>query len=88
MIDEKVRLREKCDMSEERKKLHSLKTIRRKDKTPITQISGAIFNRDFKINELDEKRERFSIDVFNSKAHENKLKEILKEGRKDRNGAY
>ena len=37
----------------EGKKMHSLKTIRRKDKTPINQMSGDIFNRNFKLNELD-----------------------------------
>ena len=37
--------------------------------------------------ELNRKREVFSNDVYNIKRNEYKLKEILKEGRKDRNRA-
>ena len=55
-IYEKVKLREDFDILDEGKKLHSLKTIRRKDKIPITQISDGIYNRDFKIDELNNKR--------------------------------
>ena len=35
--------------------------------------------------ELNRKREVFSNDVYNIKRYKHKLKEILKEGRKDRN---
>ena len=55
-IYEKVKLREDFDILDEGKKIHSLKTIRRKDKIPITQISDDIYNRDFKIDELNNKR--------------------------------
>ena len=74
-IHEKNKLREKFDISEEGKELHSLKSIRRKDNTPITQMSVDIYNRDLKIDKLNNKRERFSNDG----------KEILKGRRKDRN---
>ena len=47
----KVNLRKKCHVSEEGKELHSLKNIRRNDKTTITHILDDIFNRYFKIDE-------------------------------------
>ena len=56
-IHKKVKLREEFDISDEGKELHTFKTIRRKDETPITQISDDIYNRDLKINELNNKRE-------------------------------
>ena len=83
-IHEKGQLREEFDISDEGKELHSLKTIRRKDKTSITQMSDDIYNRDFKIDELNNKRERFSNDISNIKRYKYKLKQ-MKEGRKNRN---
>ena len=47
-IHEKVKLREEFNVSEEGKELHSLKTIRRKDKITITQMLDDMFNRDFR----------------------------------------
>ena len=68
-IHEKIYLREGFDVSEEGKAPHSLKNIRRNDKTPITHMLYNIFNRDFKIDELNKKRERFSNDVSNIKVY-------------------
>ena len=68
-IHEKVMLREEYDILEEGKELHILKIIRRRKHTPITQMSDEIFNRDFKIDELNKKIERFSNDVSNIKRH-------------------
>ena len=45
-IHEKAILREEFDISDEGKELHSLKTIRKNDKTPITLMSDDILNRD------------------------------------------
>ena len=56
-INDKINLREEFDISDEGKELHTFKTIRRKDETPITQMSDDIYNRDSKINELNNKRE-------------------------------
>ena len=75
-IHKKVNLRETLDILEEGKELHGHKTIRINDKTPITQMSYDIFNRDFKIDELIKKREKFSNDVSKIKRHEYTLKEI------------
>ena len=55
-IRENVKLREEFDISDEGKELNSIKTTRRKDQAPITQISDDIYNRDFKINELNNKK--------------------------------
>ena len=68
-------------------KRYSLKTIRRKDKTPITQTSDDILNRGFRIDEIHKKREKFSNDVSNIKRNKYKLKEVLREGRNDKNRA-
>ena len=64
-IHEKVELREEYNISEEGKELRSLKIIRRKGKTPITQTLDDILNRGFRIDELHKKRERFSNDIYN-----------------------
>ena len=84
-IDEKVNLRDEFDVSDEGKELSSLKNVRRNDRTPITNISDDIVNRDFRIEELSNKREIFSNDVFKIKRYKFKLKEILKDGRRHRN---
>ena len=81
-IHEKVNCREEFNILEEGKELHSLKTIRINDKTPITLMSHGIFNRDLRIDEWNKKREKFGNDIFNIKRHKFKLKEILKEGKK------
>ena len=49
-IHKRFNLKEEFFISEEGKELYSLKTIKRNDKTPITQISDDIFNRDLKID--------------------------------------
>ena len=41
------------------------KNIRRNDRTLITHISEDVFNRDFRIEELSNKREIFSNDLSN-----------------------
>ena len=68
-IYRKIKLREEFDMSEEEKTLYSLKNIRRKDKTPLTQMSDDVFYCDFRINKLNKKREKFSNDDFNIKRY-------------------
>ena len=62
-IHKKANLREEFDTSDDGKELHSIKTIRRKDKTPITQMSDDIYNDNLKIDKLNNKRERFSNNV-------------------------
>ena len=52
------------------------------DRTPIINISDDIINRDFKIEELSNKREILSNNVNKIKRNKFKLKEILKEGKK------
>ena len=81
-IDEKVKLREEFDISEEGKDIHSLKSIRRRDLLPITSMAYEIFHRDLKRDKLNKKREIFSNNIYSIKRHKYKLKEILKEGRK------
>ena len=80
-INEKVNLRDKFDVSNEGKELSSLKNIRRNDRTPITNISDDIVNRDFRIGKLSNKRKIFSNDFSKIKRYKFKLKEILKDGR-------
>ena len=48
-------------------------------------MSDDIYNGNLKIDKLNNKRERFSNDVSIIKRYKFKLKEILKEGRKNRN---
>ena len=67
-IDEKVNLRDKFDVSDEGKELSSLKNIRRNNRIPITNIIDDIENRDFRIEELSNKKEIFSNDVSKTKA--------------------
>ena len=85
VIDENVNLRDQFDVSDEGKELSSLKNIRRNDSTPITHMSEDIKNRDFRIEELSNKREIFSNDISKIKRYKFNLKEILKDGRKIRN---
>ena len=73
-IHEHFNLREEFDVLEEGKKLHSFKNIRKNDKTPITHMSDENFNHDFKIDELNKKREKFSNGVSNIKIYKYKLK--------------
>ena len=49
-------------------------------------MTEKIFNRDYRIEELNKKQEVFSNDVFKIKRYKFKLKEILKDGRRCRNG--
>ena len=86
-IDEKINLRDEFDVSDEGKELSTLKNNRRNDRTPIINISDDIINRDFRIEELSNKRERLSYDVSKIKRYKFKLKEILKDGRRKRNRA-
>ena len=68
-INEKVNLRDEFDVSDEGKELSSLKNVRRNDRTPITNMSDAIVNRDFRIGKLSNKREIFSNDVSKIKRY-------------------
>ena len=86
-IDEKINLRDEFDVFDEGKELSTLKDYRRNDRTPITNISDDIINRDFRIEELSNSREILSTDVSKIKKHKFKLKEILKDGRRKRNRA-
>ena len=62
-VNEKVNLWDQFDVSVEGKELSSLKNVRRNDRTPITNMLDDIVNRDFRIEELSNKREIFSNDV-------------------------
>ena len=87
VIDENVNLRDEFDVSDEVKELSSLINIRKNNITPITNISEDILNRDFRIEELSNKREIFSNNVSKIKRYKFKLKENLKDWRKIRNRA-
>ena len=84
-IEEMINLRDEFDVSNEGKELSSLKSNRRNDSTPIINVSDDIINRDFRIEELSNKREILSNNVNRIKRYKFKLKEILKEGRRKRN---
>ena len=86
-IDEHINLRDEFDVSDEVKELSILKNKKRNDRTPIINISYDIVNRDFRIEELSNKREILSNDASKIKRYKFKLKEILKEGRRKRNRA-
>ena len=77
-IDEKINYRDEFDISDEGKELSTLKNNRRNDRTSITNISNDIINRDFRIEELSNKREILSNDVYKTKKYKFKLKEIFK----------
>ena len=83
-VDRKVKLREVFDISEG-KELPIVKHIRRRYMITITTMIDEIFNLDFKIDQLNKKRERLSNDTYNIKSYKYKLKEILKEGNIDGN---
>ena len=55
-IEEKINLRDKFDVSNKEKELSSLKNNRRNDRTLIINISDDIINRDFRTEELINKR--------------------------------
>ena len=55
-VKERVPLRDEFDIFDEGKELNSLKNIRRNDKTPITNLSEDISDRDFRVDELNNKR--------------------------------
>ena len=84
-IDENFNLRDEFNVSDEGKELSILKNDRRNDRTPITNISDDTINRDFRIEELSNKREIFSNNVSKIKRYKFTLKKILKEGRRQRN---
>ena len=66
-IDEKINYINKFDISDEGKELSTLKNNRRNDRTSIINISDDIVNRDFRIEELSNKRKIFSNDVSKTK---------------------
>ena len=84
-IEENINLRDEFDVSNEGKELSSLKNNRRNDRTPIINISDDIINRDFRIEELSNKREILSNDVNKVKRKKIELKEFINDGRKKRN---
>ena len=57
-IEEKVHLRDEFDISDERKDYNTFKNHRRNNKTPITNISEEISDRDVRIDELSKKKKR------------------------------
>ena len=84
-INNQINLREEFDISDEGKELNNLKNVRRNDQTTITNMTDEILNRDFRIDELNKKRELFSNDVSKIKRYKFKLREILKDTRRFRN---
>ena len=73
-INKKINLREEFDVSDEGKKLNSLKNIRKKDQTSIINMTDEILKRNFRIDELNKKREVFSNDVYKMKRYKFTLK--------------
>ena len=67
-IEENINLRDEFDVSNEGKELSSLISNRKNNRTLIINRSDDIINRDFRIEELSNKREILSNDV-------NKVKE-------------
>ena len=86
-INKNMLLRQDFDLSEDGKRLTSLKTTRRNDITLIGNITESIDNIEFEIDELSKKREVFSNDVNKIRKHKCNLKTMLKDGRSDRNRA-
>ena len=86
-IDEKINYRNEFDIFDEGKELSTLKNNRRNDKTSIINTSDDIVNRDFRIEELSNRREILSNDVYKTKRYKFELKEILKDSRRKRNRA-
>ena len=86
-INKNVLLRQEFDLSEDGKRLTSLKTTRRNDITLIGNIIESIDNIEFEIDELSKKKEVFSNDVNKIRKHKCNLKTMLKDGRSDRNRA-
>ena len=75
-INEKINLREEFDVLDEGEKLISLKNIRKNDQIPITNMLDESLNRDFRIDELNKKREIFSNDFSKRKRYKFKLKKF------------
>ena len=65
----------------------TLKNNRKNDRIPIINISDDIINRDFRIEELSNKREIVSNDVSKIKRFKFKSKVIFKDGKRKRNRA-
>ena len=68
-IDENIKHRKEFDISDEAKELSTLKNNRRNDRTSIINISDDIINRDFRIEELSNKREILSNNVYKTKRY-------------------
>ena len=66
-IDEKIYYRDEFDISDEGKELRTLKNNRRNDRTSIINISDDIVNRDFRIEELSNRREILSNAFYKTK---------------------
>ena len=72
--NEQINLREEFDVLDEGKELNSLKKIKMNDHTLITHMTDEILNRNFRIDELNKKREVFSNDFSKMKSYKFKLK--------------
>ena len=68
-VNEKINLREEFDVSDEGNEPHSFKNIRRNYQTSITHMTDEILNRDFRIDDLNKKREIFSNDISKIKEY-------------------
>ena len=66
-IDGKINYSNEFDISDEGKELKTLKSNRRNDRILIINISDDIVNRDFRIEELNNKREILSNEVIKQK---------------------
>ena len=73
-IEEMTNLRDEFDDSNEGKELSSLKRNRKNDKTSIIYMTDDIRERDFRIEELSQKREILSNNVNRIKRYNFKLK--------------
>ena len=76
------------DISEDGKRLNSLKNSRRNNSTLVIDATESIKDRDIEIDELSMKRAILSNDINIIRKHKNNVKVILKEFRCNRNKTY
>ena len=84
-INDKINSRKEFDVSDEEKEPNNLTNLGRNDQTSITNMIDEILNRDYRIDELNKKREVFSNNISKIKRYNFKLKEILNDGRRFKN---
>ena len=75
-INENIILRQDFDLSENNKRLNSLKNSRKNDCTLIINATGWTNDRKVEIDELSRKRDIFSNDANRIRKHKNNLKSI------------